>query len=47
MNAHVHTSKIKVPFPVVFGHYEYLTDEELHDIITDLDHEYRRRQTTD
>jgi len=43
VDAHIHTSKVKVPFAVVYGHFEYLTDEELHDIITDLDHERTRR----
>lgn len=46
MDAYIHTTKVKVPFAVVYGHFEYLTDEELHDIITDLDHERTRRRSS-
>lgn len=42
-DAYIHTSKIQVPYPVVFGHYEYLSEEELHELIVDLNHELARR----
>lgn len=35
--------KIQVPLPIVLGKYEYLSDEELNEHITDLTHEQERR----
>ena len=35
--------KIKVPIPLVLGHLEYLTDDELFYQLSDLQAEVRRR----